>query len=77
MKSIIDKVVYLPESARTQIGNCFVKTHDFLIRKWNNWVWLQSFKRQINGFAFGSFMIRFNLKKKVSLIKNFIILPKL
>lgn len=58
----VDEVVYLPESARTQLGNCFVNTNDFLISRSGTIGLVAIVPKEINGFAFGSFMIKFNLK---------------
>lgn len=68
----VDEVVYLPESARTQLGNCFVKTNDFLITR-SGTIGLVAFvPKEIDGFAFGSFMIKFNLKKSAQVNKEYL-----
>ncbi len=69
---VIDKVVYLPESARDIIGNCFVKTNDFLISRSGTIGVVSIVPKEIDGFAFGSFMIKFNLKKESKLNREFL-----
>lgn len=69
---VIDKVVYLPESARSQIGNCFVKTNDFLISRSGTIGVVSIVQKEIEGFAFGSFMIKFNLKDNSLLNRDFL-----
>lgn len=59
---VIDKVVFLPESARKLIGNSFVKQNDFLISRSGTIGVVSIVSKEIDGFAFGSFMIKFNLK---------------
>lgn len=69
---IIDKIVYLPESARNLLGNSFVKTNDFLISRSGTIGVVSIVPKHIDGFAFGSFMIKFNLKENSLLDRNFL-----
>lgn len=69
---VIDKVVYLPESARTQIGNCFVNTNDFLISRSGTIGVVAIVPKAIDGFAFGSFMIKFTLKDGTVLNREYL-----
>ena len=69
---IIDKIVYLPESARTQIGNCFVNTNDFLISRSGTIGVIAIVPKEIDGFAFGSFMIKFTLKDRTILNREYL-----
>ncbi len=69
---VIDKIVYLPESARNLLGNSFVKTNDFLISRSGTIGVVSIVPKNIDGFAFGSFMIKFNLKENSLLDRNFL-----
>ena len=69
---IVDEVVYLPESARTQLGNCFVNTNDFLISRSGTIGLVAIVPKEINGFAFGSFMIKFNLKVNTQVNREYL-----
>lgn len=68
----VDEVVYLPESARTQLGNCFVKTNDFLISRSGTIGVVAIVPKGIDGFAFGSFMIKFNLKDTAQVNREYL-----
>lgn len=68
----VDEVVYLPESARTQLGNCFVKTNDFLITRSGTIGLVAIVPKEIDGFAFGSFMIKFNLKNAEKINREYL-----
>ena len=68
----IEKVVFLPESSRNQLGNSFVKTNDFLISRSGTIGVVSIVRKEIDGFAFGSFMIKFNLKNDTSLNKEYL-----
>lgn len=69
---VLDKIVYLPESARTLLGNSFVKTNDFLISRSGTIGVVSIVPKNIDGFAFGSFMIKFNLKENSLIDRNFL-----
>ena len=68
----IDQVVYLPESTRPQIGNCFVKENDFLISRSGTIGVVALVPKEIDGFAFGSFMIKFSLKESAIINKKYL-----
>jgi restriction endonuclease S subunit len=69
---VLDKVVYLPETARKLLGNCFVKAGDFLMSRSGTIGVVSIVNKEIDGFAFGSFMIRFNLRQESLLNKEFL-----
>lgn len=69
---IIEKVVFLPESARKLLGNSFVKQNDFLISRSGTIGVVAIVNKDIDGFAFGSFMIKFNLKNENVLNREFL-----
>ena len=69
---VIDKVVFLPESARKLLGNSFVKENDFLISRSGTIGVVSIVAKQVDGFAFGSFMIKFNLKLDTVLNREFL-----
>lgn len=68
----VDEVVYLPESARNLLGNCFVKHNDFLISRSGTIGIVAIVPESIDGFAFGSFMIKFTLAENSGIVKNFL-----
>lgn len=68
----VDEVVYLPESARNLLGNCFVKHNDFLISRSGTIGIVAIVPENIDGFAFGSFMIKFTLTENSGIVKNFL-----
>jgi restriction endonuclease S subunit len=68
----VEKVVYLPESARKLLGNSFVKQNDFLISRSGTIGVVAIVNKDIDGFAFGSFMIKFNLKNENVLNREFL-----
>lgn len=69
---VLDKVVYLPEDARRQLGTCFVSTNDFLISRSGTIGVVAIVPKEINGFAFGSFMIKFNLKNSEKVHREYL-----
>lgn len=69
---VIDKVVFLPEIARKLLGNSFVKQNDFLISRSGTIGVVSLVSKEIDGFAFGSFMIKFNLKSDKVLNREFL-----
>ena len=69
---IVKEVVYLPESAKDKLGNCFVHENDFLISRSGTIGVVAIVPKEIDGFAFGSFMIKFNLKNSSSLNKEYL-----
>lgn len=68
----VDEVVYLPESARNLLGNCFVKHNDFLISRSGTIGIVAIVPENIDGFAFGSFMIKFTLAENSGIVNNFL-----
>ena len=68
----VNKVVYLPEEARSKLGNCFVNTNDFLITRSGTIGIVAIVPKDINGFAFGSFMIKFRLSKTENLNREYL-----
>ncbi len=68
----VDKIVFLPEMARNLLGNCFVNKDDFLISRSGTIGVVAIVPTEIDGFAFGSFMIKFRLKEKTVLHKEYL-----
>lgn len=68
----VDEVVCLPESARNLLGNCFVKHNDFLISRSGTIGIVAIVPENIDGFAFGSFMIKFTLAENSGIVKHFL-----
>jgi len=62
----LPKVVYLPESFRKELGNAFVKTGDLLISRSGTVGTVVVIPKEADGFAFGSFMIKFCLNAKIN-----------
>lgn len=69
---VLDKVVFLPNDVRKQLGNSFVKHNDFLISRSGTIGVVSIVAKPIEGFAFGSFMIKFNLKPENIFNKEFL-----
>ena len=67
--SLLD-VVYLPESARKTIGRAFVKGGDLLISRSGSVGIVNVMPKEADGFAFGSFMIKFQLNDEIN--KDFV-----
>ncbi|GHT25331.1 hypothetical protein FACS189430_11810 [Bacteroidia bacterium] len=68
----VSEVVYLPEEMRKTLGNCFVKENDFLISRSGTIGIVSIVPKNIEGFAFGSFMIKFSLKEDFKIDKHFL-----
>lgn len=68
----VDEVVYLPETERKALGNCFVSTNDFLISRSGTIGVVAIVPKNIDGFAFGSFMIRFRLTSNAPINREFL-----
>jgi len=66
----LSKVVYLSELYKKEIGNAFVKTGDLLISRSGTVGTVVVIPKEADGFAFGSFMIKFCLDDKIN--KNFV-----
>ncbi len=58
--------VYLPESFRKELGNAFVKTGDLLISRSGTVGTVAVIPKKADGFAFGSFMIKFCLNGEIN-----------
>lgn len=69
---MIEKIVFLPESARKLLGNSFVKQNDFLISRSGTIGVVAIVNKDVDGFAFGSFMIKFNLKNENVFSREFL-----
>jgi len=68
----VEEVVYLPESEKNLLGNCFVKENEFLISRSGTIGIVAIVSKDIDGFAFGSFMIKFSLKQNVEIVHEFL-----
>lgn len=64
-------VVRLPLSSKKEIGNAFVNEGDFLISRSGTVGIVSVIPKEAEGFAFGSFMIKFVIKDK-NIDKNFV-----
>jgi len=62
----LSKAVYLPESFRKELGNAFVKTGDLLISRSGTVGTVVVIPKEADGFAFGSFMIKFCLNDEIN-----------
>ncbi len=62
----LSDVVYLPEEARAEIGRAFVHEGDMLISRSGSVGIVVVVPKEADGFAFGSFMIRFTLNDKIN-----------
>lgn len=69
---VVDEVVYLPESSKSVLGNCFVSEDDFLISRSGTIGVVARVPKNIAGFAFGSFMIRFRMFENAPVNLNFL-----
>ncbi|EPZ1884671.1 restriction endonuclease subunit S [Campylobacter upsaliensis] len=66
-----DDVVYLEQSCKNKLGECFVKEGDYLITRSGTVGVVAMVSAEYDGFAFGSFMIKFSLNGSL-VDKNFI-----
>ncbi len=62
----LSDIVYLPEKARATIGKAFVHQGDMLISRSGSVGIVVVVPKEADGFAFGSFMIRFVLNDKIN-----------
>jgi len=62
----ISNVVYLPENFRKKLGNAFVDSGDLLISRSGTVGVVSVVPKEVDGFAFGSFMIKFCLNDKIN-----------
>ncbi|MDD5071782.1 MAG: restriction endonuclease subunit S [Patescibacteria group bacterium] len=66
----LSDVVHLPENFRKELGNAFVKAGDLLISRSGTVGIVSVVPKEADGFAFGSFMIKFCLNDEIN--KEFI-----
>lgn len=72
----LSNVIQLPEERKKEIGKCFVKENDLLISRSGTIGIVAVVPKEAEGFAFGSFMIRFRVDTKkvdpffISLVMN-------
>ena len=62
----LSDVVYLPEETRAIIGKAFVREDDMLISRSGSVGIVVVVPKEADGFAFGSFIIRFTLSDKIN-----------
>jgi restriction endonuclease S subunit len=62
----LSDVVYLPENFRKELGNAFVKAGDLLISRSGTVGIVSVVPKEADGFAFGSFMIKFCLNYTIN-----------
>lgn len=62
----LSDVVYLPENFHKELGNAFVKTGDLLISRSGTVGIVSVVPKEADGFAFGSFMIKFCLNDEIN-----------
>lgn len=68
----VKDIIYLDNNMREKLWNCFVYDWDFLIsRSWTVWI-VALVKKDLEWFAFWSFMIKFNLKEEFQINKMYI-----
>ena len=68
----VEEVVCLPESEKENLGSCFLKKNDFLISRSGTIGVVSIVPKDVDGFAFGSFMIKFSLKQNAEVIREFL-----
>jgi len=66
----LEDIVNLPETMKKEIGNAFVNEGDILISRSGSVGIVAVVPKEAEGFAFGSFMIKFRLKENIN--KNYI-----
>lgn len=59
----LSDIVRLPKDKEKEIGNCYVKEGDFLISRSGTLGITAIVPKEADGFAYGSFMIRFNINQ--------------
>lgn len=69
-KIILDDIVKISEARRKELGNAFVSENDLLISRSGSVGIVSVVPKEADGFAFGSFMIKFCLNDKID--KNFV-----
>lgn len=68
----VKEMKFLPENMHKYLGNAFVYENDFLISRSGTLGVVALATKEINGFAYGSFMIKFCLKQDAPVNKKFI-----
>ncbi len=68
----VKEIVYLSSTMRKELGNCFVQENDFLISRSGTTGVVAMVDKSVDGFAYGSFMIKFVLKENAPINKNFL-----
>jgi restriction endonuclease S subunit len=68
----VKEMKFLPENMQKDLGNAFVYENDFLISRSGTLGVVALATKEINGFAYGSFMIKFCLKQDAPVNKKFI-----
>ena len=68
----LDDVVYLDESLKKDIGNCYINEGEFLISRSGSIGIVAMATKQVDGFAFGSFMIKFRINETIELDKRYL-----
>ncbi len=68
----VKEMKFLPKNMQKDLGNAFVYENDFLISRSGTLGVVALATKEINGFAYGSFMIKFCLKQDAPVNKKFI-----
>jgi restriction endonuclease S subunit len=68
----LEKIVYLDKAVQKDLGNCFVYENEFLISRSGSIGIVAIATEEINGFAFGSFMIKFSILESTEMNKNYL-----
>ncbi len=68
----LSEMKYLPESMKKDIGNAIVYENDFLISRSGTIGVVARVGKEFNGFAYGSFMIKFCLKDDALIEKDYL-----
>jgi type I restriction enzyme S subunit len=68
----LSEVVYLSSEMQKELGNCFVYENDFLISRSGTTGVVAIVDKSVEGFAYGSFMIKFTLKEDAPINNTFL-----
>lgn len=71
-KIIVTDVVFLPETMRSKLGRAFLKVGDFLITRSGTLGVVAQATSNLEGYAFGSFMIRFRLNETAAICPTYL-----
>jgi len=63
----VSEMVYLSPNMKQELGNCFVKENDFLISRSGTTGMVAIVDKSLEGFAYGSFMIKFRLSENANI----------